>query len=172
MTDGTRRRIANWMSEIVSASSVNELSDAAPRMAVATVATSTQFTAPSTVQGQLDIRLELVERRSKKVVQLISGKKYCEAVPHLERTITYVESDPNSSFNVNGIDLQLLVAKAYFKASIQPESCENILANICNDTTATLIQRADTATFLYCQLLQTKRIDKTQIKTMGENAVE
>lgn len=123
MTHQARQSVNSWMNSISSTASVSDISVATSNLSLSSDIKSTRYTAPSTVHGRRDIRVELVERRYKQAMRLMSEKKYQEAIPHLKRSLAELNNNPEYAKAINlgegGHGLTLSLAKSLIKSEIK-----------------------------------------------------
>jgi WD domain, G-beta repeat len=161
ISNQTRERIGGWLYAISTntAATVSEISETI----------STRFTAPSTVHRSSNLKTELVERRLKKIKELMSEKKFKETIPHLQRAIEHMKSTPeplSTSFTLQG--LQLSLAKALIKTKPSPDEIEPLLRSVLGHQETSTNEKSQAAHYLAYILTGKDGRDPSRLKEAKE----
>ena len=143
-----QQRIQNWINEISSetAPTVGNAPGTTTGTSLFSEPISTRFSAPSTVKQSSNLKVDLAERRLKKIKELMSEKKYEKAVPHLRRAVEQVQSSPELfTTEVKLHSLQLTLAKALIKSDPPQENAEPLLRSVLDHEESSMIEKSEAA---------------------------
>jgi hypothetical protein len=118
--------------------------------------------------------MEVAERRLKKTQELVSQKKYKEAVPHLRRTIEQMNSNPELfTTEIKAQTLQLTLAKTILKGNLdQNKEVEPILRGVLEHEETSSAEKSEAAHYLASVLSENDETRLDEAKDLCEFAVQ
>ena len=175
ITSAAQQQIRDWVSEISHnpAPAVGEISGALTEVSFSSEFVSTRFSPPSTVQQSSNFKAEITERRLKKINELMSQKKFEQAVPHLRRAIERIKSPPaHFTTDVKVHTLQLTLGKALFKSNLHGEEAEPLLRSVFDNEESSMTEKSTAAYYLACLLSQNNSPRLDEAKELCEFAAQ
>jgi len=170
LTAHRRVQVDDWIQKAGTAEPAPPLSDNLSSVSLADTSQTSMalYTPPSTIytQDEVDIEVELVKRRFKKVKDLMAKGQFTDAIPFLKKILDTANEDHISEYTQRREEIQILLATALTESDRHCQEAEPILREVSESPNANLSDRFSAFHLLARLLLDLHPEDCTEAKSI------